>query len=228
MKRCPECYEVYENSERFCEVDGQLLLADLALSVVGIENTEPDTEGEGLHLKRETWLTGLVGVMAGIVICTGVYAAYTLGGMEAESKDREAPVYASRMPDQLQQMRPAPARIPEPVPEPIETPTPEVEIEPSPEPSAPTTAGAEDHTASARLNQGPVSTGSRRRDAEDGEKIQTIIQMNDGTAVEVDAAWEDSRGVWYRRGGLVSFVESGRVKAITARTEPKASAASNQ
>lgn len=220
MKRCPECYEVYENSEKFCEADGHRLLADTAFA--GMENTPPSPDG--LHLKRESWLMGLVGVMAGIVICAGVYAAYTLGSIEADSQ-KEAPVYASRMQDQLQQMRPALARIPEPTPAPTETPSPEVEVQPSPESSAPTAVGAEGHAVAARLNQGPVSTGQRRREGKDDERVQTIIQMNDGTTVEVEAAWEDSQGVWYRRGGLVSFVESRRVKAITARAEPKPSPA---
>ncbi|CAN5613806.1 hypothetical protein BH20ACI3_BH20ACI3_34470 [soil metagenome] len=227
MKRCPECYEVYENTEKFCEVDGQLLLADPALSVDRVEIIEPGPD-EGLRLKRETWLTGLVGVMAGIVICAGVYAAYTLGSMQADSKDQKAPEYATRMQDPLPQMRPAPARVlqPEPVLERDETSAAEVEVEASPESSPPTAIGAAGYTVAARLNQGPVSTGSRRRDVEDGERVQ-IIQMNDGTTLEVDAAWEDRQGVWYRRGGLVSFVERGRVKAITARAEPK-TAVSNQ
>jgi hypothetical protein len=224
MKRCPECYEIYENSEKFCELDGHLLLADPALLDAGDDNTEPRPEGR--HLNRESWLTGLIGVMAGILLCAGVYAAYTLGSIDADSKDPKAPAYTTRMQGQLPQIRQAPARIPEPVP--TETPSPEVEVEPSPESSAPTTDGAESHKVAVRLNQGPVSTGPRRSDAADGKIVQTIIQMNDGTAIEADAAWEDNQGVWYRRGGLVSFVESQRVKAITARAEPKTSADSNQ
>ena len=64
---------------------------------------------------------------------------------------------------------------------------------------------------------------------EKGERVgdKTIIQMNDGTSVEVDAAWSDRQGIWYRRGGLVSFVESNRVKAIRAREEPKPAAVSS-
>jgi hypothetical protein len=57
--------------------------------------------------------------------------------------------------------------------------------------------------------------------------VKTIIEMQDGSILEVDAAWKDAQGVWYRRGGLVSFVESPRVKTITARAEPATPAASN-
>jgi hypothetical protein len=46
--------------------------------------------------------------------------------------------------------------------------------------------------------------------------------MTDGSTLDVDAAWKDNQGIWYRRSGLVSFVDSSRVKAITtARRETK-------
>ena len=39
---------------------------------------------------------------------------------------------------------------------------------------------------------------------------------------DVDAAWEDKEGIWYRRSGLVSFVDSSRVKSITTHRDTKA------
>ena len=99
-----------------------------------------------------------------------------------------------------------------------------LEPEASPEPAPVTTE--ESATVAARLNQGPVSTGQRKKDAE--EVAQTVIQMNDGTSVEVDAAWEDGQGVWYRRGGMVAFVASERVKAITGRAAQKPASSSTR
>ena len=46
--------------------------------------------------------------------------------------------------------------------------------------------------------------------------------------LDVDAAWEDNQGIWYRRGGLVSFVDSSRVKAIAARKPAKATEVPNR
>ena len=77
------------------------------------------------------------------------------------------------------------------------------------------------------LNQGPVSTGERQQQREERSE-KTIIEMHDGTRLEVDAAWQDNQGVWYRRGGLVSFVESKRIKGIHARQEPKSDSANDQ
>jgi Zn-finger nucleic acid-binding protein len=40
------------------------------------------------------------------------------------------------------------------------------------------------------------------------------LLLVDGTTLEVDEAWDDAEGVWYRRGGMTNFVERARVKTI--------------
>lgn len=40
------------------------------------------------------------------------------------------------------------------------------------------------------------------------------LRLADGTLMEVDEAWEDSRGVWYRRGGVTHWVERSRVREV--------------
>jgi Zn-finger nucleic acid-binding protein len=40
------------------------------------------------------------------------------------------------------------------------------------------------------------------------------LRMKDGTVVEVDEAWEDTQGVWYRRGGVTHLVDRARVRKI--------------
>lgn len=233
MKRCPECYEVYENSEKFCEADGQPLLADPALSAADSASADAFAESETADAaatypneserQREAWLVGAAGVVLGIVICAGIYAAYSVWTDDSGFKEVSAPAFASQAREPIQPSRPPPPRS-EPSPTPEETAT--IEPEASPEP---TVAPAEDANAvAARLNQGPVSTGQRKKDSDEGTAVQTIIQMNDGTAVEVDAAWEDGQGVWYRRGGMVAFVDSQRVKAITGRAARKPSSGLSQ
>ena len=214
MKRCPECYNVYANTETFCEVDGQRLLADPALAVnrADLVPDAPVSKPNGAALA-----TGLIGVLAGVVLCAGAYAAYWFLGPAADRDERERPSFAAQVQESAQ-TRPAPARTAEAVPSPSETPT-EEEAEPSPEPSP---QPQQVESVSARLNHGPVSTGDQTSASDDS---RAIIEMQDGSVVEVDAAWKDKQGVWYRRGGLVSFVDGPRVKSITARAEPKASPA---
>jgi hypothetical protein len=223
MKRCPECYEAYENTDKFCEADGQVLLADPALSA--IDNDESAASEIPVRVNQGPWLTGLAGAMVGIALCAGVYAIYSFWIMQSTPDVPQTPAYVSRMQGAARPSRTAQAVIPEINPQAEESPSPEVEASPE---STASPAATETQTVTARLNDGPVSTGKALKQGEEGTTVRTIIEMKDGTSVEVDAAWEDRQGIWYRRGAVVSFVESGRVKAITARAEPKAMPASSQ
>ena len=40
------------------------------------------------------------------------------------------------------------------------------------------------------------------------------LHLVDGTEIEVDAAWEDSEGIWYRRGGVTQLLNRARVRRI--------------
>ena len=40
------------------------------------------------------------------------------------------------------------------------------------------------------------------------------LRLADGTTMEVDEAWEDAQGIWYRRGGVTNLVERSRVKEV--------------
>lgn len=45
------------------------------------------------------------------------------------------------------------------------------------------------------------------------------LRLTDGTLIEFDDAWEDSSGLWYRKGGVVSLMVRNRVAAIERKTE---------
>jgi hypothetical protein len=217
MKRCPECYEVYDAEQNFCESDGQTLLADPTLSLI-----EPHPEPVSAD-RRTAWFTGIVGLMAGILICAAIYVGYSLLAIEDDSS-RQEPVVSrpeNRQPSRNQGPERTDDRSVAGLTEEVSDDSEAGEITEDPGvPEPPTTTESK---VAARLNRGPVSTGERRKDDSEDATIRTVIEMNDGTEADVDAAWEDSRGVWYRRGSVVSFVESNRVKAITARAEPKTS-----
>jgi hypothetical protein len=210
MKRCPQCYEVYDERERFCEADGQELLADPAVAPETSQAVAPALPAAGT-----SWLpAATLGVLIGIGIGAGIFAAITLtsGSQENEPQAvREAPEVRERAPS----LRTTAAAIPAPTAEPEESPSPEAEEEAQAEASPQAT---EDNKAvAAEFNRGPISTGKKPKADESEAGLQTVIEMNDGSTLDVDAAWEDKQGIWYRRSGLVSFVESSRVKAITAR-----------
>jgi soluble lytic murein transglycosylase-like protein len=47
------------------------------------------------------------------------------------------------------------------------------------------------------------------------------LLLVDGTTLEVDEAWDDAEGVWYRRGGMTNFVARARVKTIERKGDAK-------
>jgi len=217
MKRCPECYQPYADAEKFCELDGQLLVTDVAVTppVVNLAGNAV-VAADASAQKRESSLMIVVGVMVGMVLTSLGYATYALLTADPTPNETNAPVSRADTLDSQQPTRPRRDAVVEPTPAPTEeaSPSPEAEAE------AEATPAAKVDTVAAHLNQGPVSTGERQSKQED-RADKTVIEMNDGSSVEVDAAWQDKQGVWYRRGGLVSFVESKRIKAIQARREPK-------
>ncbi len=216
MKRCPQCYQVYENTEAYCEADGKRLLDDPTRLV---ENLMSDATASSANSGAVA--TGLIGVLTGVIICGVGYFAYSFLSSTSNQPESERVPVATQVHEP--QTRPATVRVPEAVPSPSETPAEEEKPQASPEPSQ---SPAE--PVQAQLNRGPVSTADQSSLTADGAKVTTIIEMKDGSKVEVDAAWNDNQGVWYRQGSLVSFVEGPRVKAITARVEPKTSSAVKQ
>src|SRR5687768_6131351 len=221
MKRCPQCYQPYADSEMFCELDGKPLLPDIDVTspvgkVVDTQTAILDASAQ----KREASMMVIIGVMVGMIVTSLGYAGYSLLLANPAAEEPALPVSRVEQVDTHQPTRPTRAAVIEPSPSP--------EDESSPSPEAEQEAEVEDtaqtETMAARLNQGPVSTGEREQKREN-RSDKTIIEMHDGTSVEVDAAWQDNQGVWYRRGGLVSFVESKRIKGIRARQEPKSDSA---
>jgi hypothetical protein len=217
MKRCPQCYQPYPDAENFCELDGRHLLVDVAVtSPVGkvVDTAVPIADASAQ--KREAGLMVVVGVMVGVIVTSIGYAGYAFFTADPTTEQPVVPVSRADTVDSRQPTRPTRTAVIEPSPAPEEEASPSPEAEETQE-----TPAAKTDTIAARLNQGPVSTGEREQKKDD-RADKTVIEMNDGTRVEVDAAWQDNQGVWYRRGGLVSFVESKRIKAIqAARQESK-------
>jgi len=212
MKRCPECYHVYNDEERFCETDGHELLADPA------PTPKPQVVVNGPPAATVWWPAAALGVLIGVIVGAGVFAA---GFVFSNSEANQRPVAvtpATEVHEKALPNRVVAASNPAPTTEPEPSPSPDAETQAETQPSP--AVNTENKPASAQLNQGPISTGEKTSgDAQ--ARGQTVIEMTDGSTLDVDAAWEDKQGVWYRRSGLVSFVDSSRVKSISARRDTK-------
>jgi Zn-finger nucleic acid-binding protein len=54
------------------------------------------------------------------------------------------------------------------------------------------------------------------------------LRLSDGTTMEVDEAWEDAQGVWYRRGGVTYLIERSRVKEVVKAGQEASKAAGSK
>ena len=202
MKHCPRCQGQYLDDCAFCDIDGTPLVDGIATL-----QQAPASRGPVKAISAPAaGVTALIGILIGIVLCLLVYIAFLAPGMnfnESQHPDRQntATVTASAPIKQI-----APASLPSPSP---------VDEAPSPEESeassdAAPAASTETSAAKIVVNHGPISTGTTMI-----SESRTLITMKDGSSVEADAAWEGAEGIWYRRSGLVSFVERAKVEKIS-------------
>jgi len=203
MKQCPVCNETFDDQKAFCDIDGSALTDQTDSLRAALSQAAPAaSSGTG-----SAWVTGTIGGLIGIIICVLLYMLFLAparqNAFDEERRANESKQTTTVKPSQVA-LVPANNQIPAPTPSPEETASPAEEA-PSPSPAAPATPPP------AALNKGPIATGSKQAATSE----YAIIKMKDGSTVEADAAWEDAQGVWFRRSGLVSFVEKSRVEAIT-------------
>jgi type IV secretory pathway VirB10-like protein len=216
MKQCPECNELFDDQKVFCDMDGSALVDQTDSLRAALSQASPASSASA-----SAWVTGTIGGLIGIIICVLLYMLFILPGRQSElEQERRAAETKETTPVKPNQMALVPVndQIPAPSPLPSETASPGEET-PSPSPAAPPTT-----PPPPPLNNGPIATGTK----EAAKSEYAIIKMKDGSMVEADAAWEDAQGVWFRRSGLVSFVEKSRVESITEpQRKPAASESKN-
>jgi len=211
MKQCPACQESFDNELNFCDIDGTPLVDETALLRAALQRPA----GIGALIKQNGRLslssaaqTIVIGILIGIVLCLVVYVVSLTRVQNAEPRSQNKSTSAKQQFAPPRSTQVASALTPEP------TPAPSVD-EPVPDERTPETT-ASPVASPPLLNTGPISTGGKQS----GERGRAVIKLKDGASIEVDAAWEEGQGVWYRRGSVVSFVEHDRVEAITGPVRP--------
>lgn len=212
MKQCPLCKEHFADEQNFCDADGSPLIDKVRKGPgLSAEALPPMKNGRA----NQVWPIVTIGILIGVIICLTAYAVMmTPPSDKANNRGDSAKVNPAERTLPAATMRSAPlpvASIPEPSPDPSATET-----------ASPTPAVAEAaQPPAAALNTGPIST-----DRENGEKRgRMLIKLKSGVTVEADAAWADQLGIWYRQGGLVSYVERDRIESIAEPPQSKSSPA---
>jgi len=211
MKQCPLCKEYFADDQNFCDADGTPLIEKVRKGPgLNAEALPPMENGRA----NQVWPIVTIGILIGVIICLTAYAVMMRAPAEKPNNrtDSAKLTTESSLPATIKRAEPIPAAsIPQPSPEATatETASPAPAVAEAPQPAA------------AALNTGPIST-----DREHGEKRgRMLIKLKSGVTVEADAAWADQLGIWYRQGGLVSYVERDRIESIAEPPQPKTSPA---
>lgn len=195
MKYCPECDLDFPDSDRFCELDGNLLVA--ADSDAGLK---PDS---GAGSKAETSLRMIAVAFSGVVI--GVILFLIYHAMTREPAKQSSNTRSSNSSLVAQQQSPLLPSVPSPSPGASASPS----VEPSPGPSA-TPSPSPQTERRVELSSSSISTGVNQKTK--GSAL--IIRLNDGGSIEPDEAWQTGEGIWYRRGSVIALLDPKQVKAI--------------
>ena len=201
MKRCPQCNFVYDDADRFCDLDGTLLVEADPLSadpqnldhkVDAIKETTPIQSGR-------IWKIAVIGLVAGVAIGSLLFLVYyemtrQPRGQSANASSANPGVAKQQMP--VSTSRPSLTATASPTPSPSPSPT------PSPAPRQ--------DSARVELSSSPISTSSTDK----SKRVPITIRLVDGRSIEADEVWEGREGIWYRRGGIVTLLDRKQVKAI--------------
>lgn len=204
MQRCPECEFVYEDDERFCDMDGTALVHEalsLPLPPLAEVTGEPQTAA-ATRSWRNFAIPAIGGVFLAALLFTG-YQAATHGWFRRDVNRSVARVQAAPQP--LPKHNPEPSPANEQSPRAEETPRDET----APEPPQATRAIA------APLSSGPVKAANQHG------RGPVLIHLTNGAVIKADEAWEKREGIWYRQAGVVTFLKRNRARTIERPATPR-------
>jgi hypothetical protein len=216
MKHCPECNASFPDTDQFCELDGTTLVADYSdrnpeVAVPPADwspqmGNQPGLGAVGHQVSRDgpfqqDWKILAIVAIAGVAISLVLFVVYQRMTREVPGQSSTEPASNEALTQQqipLLTLRPSPLVSASPSPE------------ASPSPSAMPSPVVQAESARVALSSSPVSTGGYEKT----RRGQVTIRLNNGTSIEADEVWETGEGIWYRRRGVVTFLERQQVKAI--------------
>ena len=256
MKLCPQCDFIYEDDQRFCDMDGKELVYNPAPVVIeaNVANpSSPTPKRLAGRRSRSFAVAVVVGVVVAAMVIAGHFArtqqtrlraaaesstqspdrsiARSTGQSAAESTSEDAGAQPAASDLASTQTPPANTALAEQSAEQSFAQLPE-QLSSQPDaatPGPPSSSQSPPSGASrsrARLAANPVSTRGPSGDS----RGPVIVRLNNGAAIKADEAWERKDGIWYRQAGMVTFLKRSRVRTIERLAPPPArskSAANN-
>lgn len=237
MKHCPQCDFIYEDDQSVCDMDGKELVPspaivsdqDLAtqVSATPVPVSDVPVESAGRRWRNFALLT--LFVLATLILVIYLARANQIRSLRApaseSSTDRSAG--PAQPTSEATVGKPSSSEL-------VSTQTPAVDgalSEQSPEQPGELSSAERDQAAASsasstakealahtRLTPGPVSAGAPLGNG----RGPVIVRLNNGAAIRADEAWEKREGIWYRQGGVVTFLKRSEVRTIERLPSPAA------
>ncbi|HMF58126.1 MAG TPA: lytic transglycosylase domain-containing protein [Pyrinomonadaceae bacterium] len=68
----------------------------------------------------------------------------------------------------------------------------------------------------AAVNQSSPTNGEQ-------QNARKLLKLTDGTTLEVDDAWEEAQGIWYRQGSVTHLIDRSRVRSVDSNSPQRSS-----
>lgn len=204
MKLCPQCAFLYEDVQTFCDMDGNKLVPD-APPVVSESSSSPSRLNIDLEPTPSSKRSPLLAIVAGLVLAvllTGIYLTQRIWRSQPSmippaqvmSPETSRPAISATADQDIQ----AAAQV-------------------SPE-EATATDSASPQTDLSRSGQSgrlrSISSGGLSGNGQN----PVLLRLTNGATIKADEAWERKDGVWYRQGGVITFLKRSQVRAIERPT----------
>ena len=190
MKLCPECDFIYEDDQAVCDMDGkQLVPQPIPESVSSpVAASAPKVSSHG----SKRWFA----LAAGLALLLAVIAvAYV-----SQASQKRAYAASSPIPSVAVETTPQPVSVPKETPEAVDT-------------AEANNANAAAREASTKMLTNVAATAANAGSSAN-EAGRVILRLTNGATISADDAWPGKNGVWYRQGGLVTFLKGNQLKAI--------------
>jgi hypothetical protein len=234
MKLCPQCDFIYEDDQIVCDMDGKELVLDPATGISATPVMVSDglpRESAGRRWRNFALLT--LFVIAALVIVIYLARANQLRSLRApgvseSSTDRSAGDIPPQSTSGDTSLQPSSSDLVSTQTPSADTALPEQTREQSNKLS---TAETDQTTASSlasssstpkeslahtRLTPGSVTAGVPSGNS----RGPVIVRLKNGASIRADEAWEKREGIWYRQGGVVTFLKRSQVRTIERLPSP--------
>lgn len=236
MKLCPQCDFIYEDDQSVCDMDGKELVsnpgrvvteqsfATLVSATPGLVSDVLPMESAGRRRRNFALVTAVGLVLAALIIVIYLARMHQFRSGRAPESSESSTDRSVEIPPQSTSGdtsgQPSASELASTQTPPADTALPEQSREQSNELSSLETdqsSTAKESLAHTRLTPGPVSAG-----ASGYSRGPVIVRLNNGAAIRADEAWEKREGIWYRQGGVVTFLKRSQVRTIERLPSPTA------